>query len=192
MSVASAPAPASAAPTKGSTSSIYETFVGPADDELDLIALVSYSLYKRDKLAFIEHYRDAHGRDPSQAELSAFIVSGTLPTRIKAYNDEATAVLQIFSEAVLTSASDEVEERCQKKFDEELRKVRPFWRTLGENVLANVGALVLGAILLVVVYASRLDPAKVVGEALGYDIRSHEPTPSQHTPPPKESAPSSR
>lgn len=161
----------------------YRQFVAADSDSIDLIDHVAYSLYKRDKLGFLTAFAQTHGREPTDAELHAFVSGSMLQTRIDSFRNEATELLRSFSEVVLSEAEKEVEERYRLKFDEELRKVRPFWRTLWDNILANIGALAITALVLLVIYGSKIGAATLIGEVFNYDVKdrsAQQSTPS-HT-----------
>lgn len=181
------PTPAGAAPSLRKVP--YRHFVKPDADSIDLIDHVAYGLYKRDKLAFIESFEKANNCKPQEADFDAFFISSTLPNRVESYRGTATELLRDFSEEVLTEAETEVEERYKTKFNQELRKVRPFWRTLADNVLANIGTIVLVAFVLVAIYGSRIGAVNLVGEVFNYDIKERAPNSGATSPSPSASTP---
>jgi hypothetical protein len=89
----------------------YRQFIGTDVDSIDLINHVAYSLYKRDKLAFVTVIDEAYKRIPTKDEMGAFCMGSLLPDRIAAYRNEATELSRAFSEEVLSEAEIEVDDR---------------------------------------------------------------------------------
>ena len=64
-----------------------------AKSENDLAGLVAYGFYKLSKRDWLDAFREAHRRGPSEAELDAFIIGEGTPRRIAAYRQQAEAAL---------------------------------------------------------------------------------------------------
>ena len=59
---------------------IYNSLV---NDENDIVGIISYSVYKRHKIEFINNFQKEHGRPPSDDDLKAFTdISTSLSTCI--------------------------------------------------------------------------------------------------------------
>lgn len=149
----------------------YLQFVGMDVDSIDLIDHVAYSLYKRDKLAFCTAVFEAKKSAPTSEEMGAFNIASVLPDRITGYRNEATELLREFSEQVLSEAELEVEDRYRQQFYAELKKARPFWRSIWDNILANLGALAITALVVLVIYGSRIGFTNLIGDIFNYDIK---------------------
>jgi hypothetical protein len=141
----------------------FRHFVDVDADAIDLIDSVAYAMYKQRKLQFLQTFEDANGRPASSQEIQNFILAAALPASVEAFRTAATEALREFSEEVLTVAETEVEERYKAELIAKLSAARPFWTTLGENILANLGALAAIALVLVVIYGARLDAATLIG-----------------------------
>lgn len=148
----------------------YRSFVAEGASP-GVIEHVSYSLFQRDKLAFCTSHSEQHGKPPSAEELAAFVRASLLPDRITAYQAEAETILQVFAENALTTASQEAEERHRQHFYSELKKVRPFWRNMVENMFANMAALALTALVVIAIYGTRISFVSLLGDIFGYDIK---------------------
>lgn len=156
----------------------FQRFVEVDSESIDLIDHMAYALYEREKFAFLQSFRELHGRPPTEAELDTFAIGSLLDSRIDALRSKATEILREFSESVLSEAEKEVESRYREKFHEELKKARPFFRTLWDNILANIGALAITALVLVVIYGSKIGVAGLVGEVFNYDIKERATRPA--------------
>lgn len=149
----------------------YRKFVDDDSDAIDLIDSVAYVLYKQRKLDFVKAFTGANSRAPTAQEMESFVLAQTLPASVESFKATATETLRSFSEGVLSEAEAEVEERYKRQLVEELTKARPFLRTLAENILANLGAVAVLAIILLLIYGSRIGVAGLVGDVFGYDIK---------------------
>lgn len=149
----------------------YQRFADIASDDIDLIDNVAYALYKRRKLEFVRAFVAAKGKSPNPAEVNNFILAATLPTSVDSLRAEATETLRTFSEQVLREAEAETEDRYRRQLMSELKKARPFLKTLMENILANIGALAVTALILLVIYGSRIGAVNLFGEVFGYEIK---------------------
>lgn len=161
----------------------FRCFVGIDSDEIDLIDSVAYALYKERKLEFVESFRQTQARPPTSQEIENFILSATLPASVESFRTAATEALRQFSEEVLTATESEMADRYHAEMVAELKKARPFLKTLVENILANVGAVALLALLLLLLYGSRLNPIVVLGDVFGYDVKEKAGSPAGATSP---------
>lgn len=168
----------SSPPPAGSTPAAdpYSKFISDPANSIDVVDHVAYSLYKRDKLAFFAAHRLLSSADPTEGQMEVFVCASTLGTRIAAYKSEASQILQAFCEAVLTSASDEERSKQKKHFHNELKKARPFWRNMLENMFANMAALALTALVVIAIYGTRISAVSLLADIFGYDIKER-PTP---------------
>lgn len=166
------------APPATATNRGHNTYQSLVRDDEDLIGLVAYSLYKRDKLHFVEHYRHTEGRDPTDIEVCAFITGAKLNTSIESYRTDAEVLLEIFSENILGTVKDRLDEQYSMRLTDELKAGKSFWRAVGENIVANFASIILTAGLILVVAMNKKDPVQVIGDALNYEIKPKDEGPS--------------
>ncbi len=69
---------------------IYRELVG---DKAEIVDLLAYAIYKQHKHDFREAFFAASGRDPTSAELAAYIIGESTPRRLAAYRFLAAAKL---------------------------------------------------------------------------------------------------
>lgn len=90
----------------------------------DMVGRIAYSLYKREKIAFIEQYKKANeGRDPSTKDFDNFHATCHNPERIRMYRNEALAMLQDFMGESFEETSKQILADFTKDQDEHLTKV---------------------------------------------------------------------
>ncbi len=146
----------------------YSTLVeGPND----LVGLIAYSLYKRDKLDFIERHKVTTGRSPTSDELQVLYQLVNTPGQIEALRTRSATLLEQVTEVVLEDAVQQMEQDYKAKLTAELKVHKSFWRAVSENIVANIGAAALAALVIVVFYLSRVDAVPVIGNALGYQVK---------------------
>lgn len=74
----------------------------------DFVGMVAYTLYKKQKIEWIEQFQaDNGGREPEEAELAQFYRISNMPSQLKAYREQAIDLLDQFLDYAL---SDKVEE----------------------------------------------------------------------------------
>ncbi len=140
-------------------------------DKDDMVGHVAYALYKRDKLDFCESVRERHVRDATSTELDAFIHAANLPMRIQAYRAEAESALEAMCEASLEVTFGQAQAAMDAELVRQLKEVKSWWRAVGENLVANLLAIAVTTLLVVLVYVSRSGAMKLLADTFGYEIR---------------------
>lgn len=102
---------------------IFEQLAGEPDD---LVGLLAYGIYKREKIAFIKGYRDKHGSGPSEEELSKF--HDVSMNRLESYRQLAATSLEEFQNMLVETTLQELSDKYELRFRRELRKTRPSWK----------------------------------------------------------------
>ncbi len=157
----------------------HTTYSRLVQSDADMTGHVAYALYKRDKLKFCESIDASEQRPVEARELEIFIRSANLPTRIDAYRTEAEKALRDFAQEVLNGQLVELDHEYQAKLAAELKAARSFWRSVGENLVANLLAIAVTALLLLIIYGTRIGFAPLLGDVFGYDIKER---PAQTSP----------
>lgn len=150
----------------------YSNLVQGSDD---LVGLIAYSLYKRQKLDFVDSHQRDHGRPPSLDELQVFYQLVSMPGQIEALRTRSATLLEQVSEEVFDEAVQELEKDYEARLMAELKTPKNFWRAVGENIVANIVAAGLVTLAVVVFYLSRIDVVPTVGKSFGYDITPTQP-----------------
>ena len=76
---------------------IYEQLVQSEDD---VSGIISYSVYKRQKIKFIKNYKDKYGKDPDENDLLSFLEISTSSQQLDFYRSESTVLTENFLSAV--------------------------------------------------------------------------------------------
>ena len=85
---------------------IYTQIVKGPDD---FVGHVAYSLYKRDKIDFIEEFKKKHQKEPSDADLTPFHEFTAREANIESYRIKAEITLNSFLNNVLEEAKEEAQ-----------------------------------------------------------------------------------
>ncbi len=140
-----------------------------------MIGHVAYALYKRDKRNFYEAFTAKNQRAVTSQELDVFVQSANLPARVAAYRTEAEVALQAFADAVLDEQMDLEKTRLNDNFNEELRRNRSLLRAVWENLLGNLAAAAVVALLALLLYGSRIGFVRLAGDVLGFEVSEKPP-----------------
>lgn len=149
---------------------VHTTYSTLVEDPYDLVGLIAYSLYKREKLDFLETRQAKHGSVPTPDELLVFYQLVNMPGQVEALRTRSATLLEQVTEVVLEEAVQQMEQDYQVKLMAELKKPKSFSRAVTENVVANIVAAGLVTLAVVLFYLSRVDAIQIVGRALGYEI----------------------
>lgn len=157
---------------------IYSAFVNNKPD--DIVGLVAYGLYKKDKVEFIKEHVKTHGKDPSEDELCIFHAGST--QKIRVYIEEAEDLVA----KVHTAVNGQYLKQVEKKFQEELKE--RLKGTFKWNVFASVVGSFVTAIVTVILYVV-LVRFPVSWTRLGADVlkRLDEPSAKNDVAQPKQS-----
>lgn len=120
----------------------------------DMVGFIAYSLYKRDKIAFMAKTHDEAGRMPTEDEKMAFYRTSTLPGPVSAYRAQATYLMQQMYDDLLSVQTREIHDDYDKKLVEELKKKHPFWESVWEHVAASFVIVAIGG-LIALIYAGQ-------------------------------------
>lgn len=124
---------------------IFEKLASEPDD---LVGLLAYGIYKREKITYITNFQTEHGRGPTEGELSVFheMSCSHLGSYLRQAEIDLADLQNLIAEEAVSSLSKEYDAR----FKDELRKMRPSWRAaITQSFLGSViftffvGALVV-------------------------------------------------
>jgi len=118
------------------------------EDDDDLLGIIAYSLYKRQKFEFIENFKRKHGKEPEPKDFESFndLTSGEL--QLKSYFNEAQTLAQKFLDESLEADGAELEKKYSKMAEETIRKAKPsFWFGVWQSVVASFIFVILIGVL---------------------------------------------
>ena len=85
---------------------IYDKLV---TDDADIAGAIAYSLYKKEKQAFIENFKQQYDKDPEEEDIASFHQIVSTPTNIDRFKIQAFGVLGDFMESALHESIKDIE-----------------------------------------------------------------------------------
>lgn len=134
-------------PAKGHT--VYTTIV---EGDNDLVGLVAYSLYKRDKLAFVVKHHEDRNCAPSSDEMLAFCRGATLPGPVSNYRTKASSLLSDMYNQLLEEQVTAMQAQYKDDLITELKKAHPFWEGVWQHVVSGVVVAALLGLAAIIYY----------------------------------------
>lgn len=159
---------------------IYSKLVNSHDD---ILGIISYSVYKRQKIQHIERFKSQHDRDPKEDELASFSEMSTSDSQLSFYRSEAAAMTEKFLADVLEEDLEEREKFFSKRVHDEIAKVRPnHLLDILKGALGSVLFVVISGILYFAVWSISASPKVLIEQMFGVKIVSLESVSSRTAP----------
>lgn len=123
---------------------IYRKLVQDRDD---IVGHVAYSLYKENKIQFIENFKKEHGGiEPGDKDFEAFHKISCLPDNINNYKRSAVELLRSFMNELLAEEAKEIENNVFRNHEDMLKRIvselkpvkKSWWRELGMSILSTL------------------------------------------------------
>lgn len=130
---------------------IYKQLV---EGQNDIVGHIAYSLYKAEKVEFIESFKKDHGNnEPTEQDLEPFHRATSLKSSIERYRFIASNILGETLNNVLQESIQDIEKRCQENHKQMLSeavsplKPNPYKQFLSGSAQSVVGAFVFSFLL---------------------------------------------
>lgn len=152
----------------------------------DIVGHIAYSLYKADKVRFIEKYKAEHNdTEPTEAELKPFHDVSCLEGALERYRFTAVSILQKFLDYSLEDSAKEIEEKCVNSHKQMLTEVvcdlKPMSK--GKQFLWGMSQSIVGAFIFAILLAAIgfINLFKVSDLNINYQNKSQQSTTLQQT-----------
>lgn len=115
----------------------HQTFTKLVTSDKDFVGMVAYTIYKKEKLDWIEKFRSLHGDEPSEHEIKQFTLASDSDLRIRQYRDLAEERVNDFIDTATIAELTEYKTRLR---DDAIVKAtkKGFWQGVGENIVAGI------------------------------------------------------
>lgn len=133
---------------------IYKQLV---EDENDIVGHIAYSLYKAEKIEYINKFKDEYGREPNEDELKPFHESACVSGSLSRYKYAAISLLQTFMSNSISEYSQQIEQVCKEHYIENIKeacstlhpvsKGRRYWEGIMQSILGAVAFALILAII---------------------------------------------
>ncbi|WP_287814918.1 hypothetical protein [Pseudomonas sp.] len=152
----------------GNYNHIYSNLVKNDDDILGILA---YSLYKRQKIEFIQTFKQKSGNEPTQDDLAPFHDISNAPSQLESYRHQAHYLAQTFLDISLQSQAIKLEARYKAHAQEEIRNSIPgFWFGVGQSTVGAVISVLLFGILVFFTWSLNQGPRHVIQQIFDVQI----------------------
>ena len=156
---------------------IYDKLVKDKDDVLGIIA---YSLYKRNKIDFINNFKANYGGSPSDAEMITFHASSTTESSLEGFRRQAVDLARTFMDSALDEERQELEQEYAEKYylskvNEEVKSLKPnylfsFLFGVSQGLVSSVLFAGLIGVFAFVFWSSKIGAPKLLGDIFGYEV----------------------
>lgn len=152
---------------------IYDQLV---DSEDDIHGIISYSVYKRQKIQFIKDFKAKNdGNDPSDKDLNLFNDLSMSDAQLEFYKSEATVLTQRFLENVLEADLNERETYFSSRVHAEMSKIKPrHFLDIFKGALGSLLFVLLTGALYFAVWSLSTSPKMVIEQIFDVTITSIE------------------
>ena len=143
--------------------------------ESDMIGHIAYSLYKAEKIGWIEERKAENGgKEPTEADFEEYNKSCCTTQRIYYYRSMANGILQAFmggsadmmAEQVASDVSEKVTQHINKNIAPQMPKKMSKWAYYGHGIAQSaIGTIVLSLIIGIILFAWR-HPSNELWQAL--------------------------
>ncbi|ELB2150388.1 hypothetical protein QNS29_002497 [Vibrio parahaemolyticus] len=150
---------------------IYDQLV---DSEDDIHGIISYSVYKRQKIQFIKDFKAKNdGHDPSEGDLKPFNELSMSDAQLEFYKSEATVLTQSFLENVLEADLKEREAYFSARVHAELSNIKPrHFLDIFKGALGSLLFVILTGALYFAVWSLSTSPKMVIEQIFDVQITS--------------------
>ena len=130
------------------------------DDKDDIVGHIAYSLYKNEKIEFIEAFKKENSREPNELELKTFHDSSCTKGSLERFRRMAFFILQEFTNQSLTDTIDSIQKDVisnhKKYLTETINEISPkgFMYGVYQSI---VGALLFLLLMAGIVFAINLN-----------------------------------
>jgi len=142
------------------------------DSEDDIHGIISYSVYKRQKIQFIQGFKEKNNnKEPEESDLQSFNDISTSASQLEFYKSEATVLTESFLSNVLDADLKEREEFFSAKVHTELLNIKPsHFLDIVKSATGSFLFILLTGVLYFSVWSLSTSPTKVIGQIFDVEI----------------------
>lgn len=150
---------------------IYEQLV---ESEDDIHGIISYSVYKRQKIQFITDFKEkSAGADPKAADLKPFNDLSMSPAQLEFYRSEATVLTEKFLSNVLEADLKEREDYFSTRVHSELRNIKPrHFLDIFKGAMGSLLFIIFTGFLYFAVWSLSTSPKLVIEQIFNVKIET--------------------
>jgi len=155
----------------------------------DIVGIVAYAQYKTQKVEWIQSFERDNERKPYDSEMTAFHTMVNTDHALNGYRLEAKEILDQYTEQAVAEAAENIENYYKSIHQSKLEDIRGshreaaeeviekakksgFYSGIGQNIIANVVVIIIGAIAIVVFWSMRYGVLDTLANVFGYVPKS--------------------
>lgn len=147
-----------------------------ANDD-DILGQLAYAAYKRQKIEFIQVFRDKNGTDPEEKDLSPFHEISNGMIQIGSYRAQAARLAEDFLESSLAAEMNGLKKYYSAKANNEIRTARAgFWKGVSQSLIASGLFTLLIGCLVFFTWSLKQGPRQVIEQV--FDVMIVDTTPA--------------
>lgn len=151
----------------GSYNYIYTELV---KNENDILGILAYSLYKRQKIEFIQGFKHKTGNEPTDADLTPFHDISNSASQLESYRNQANQLAQNFLDITLNTQAEELDKIYSAKANNEIKNSRPsFWSGVAQSVVGSVAFVFVLGFLVFFAWSLNQGPKQVIEQV--FDVK---------------------
>ncbi len=166
--------------SNGSYNYIYRELV---TNENDILGIIAYSLYKRQKIEYIQGFKSRNGAEPSNEDLVPFHDISNSLSQLESYRNQASQLAQDFLDITLETQAEQLEKYYAGKAGDEIRNAKPgFWAGVAQSVVGSVLFVFLLGCLVFFTWSLNQGPKQVIEQVFDIQILNSRPQVDSTTP----------
>lgn len=157
-------------------------------DDDDILGIIAYSIYKRQKIEFIENFKEQNKVPPTDKDLKSFNQLSNSQSQLQSYKLQAIDLSERFLEVALEAKAEEIEKFYENKYTQEVRNYRPsFWSGVAQSMVGSVVFVFVIGFFIFMTWSAKLGVkqviegifnVKIVTIDSNVDVTLHPPEPS--------------
>ncbi|WP_249672046.1 hypothetical protein [Pseudomonas abieticivorans] len=129
----------------------------------DVLGIIAYSVYKKQKIEYLTSIRQKQGREPLASELESFHSLSNSPTQIETYQARALSLIRTFTDDAIVEEAKEVSDYYAEKSRQEVAKLKPrFWLGVGQSVVGSAAFVLLLGVLVIFTWSLNQGPRQII------------------------------
>ena len=189
-----APAPPLQAPPNpaplppGYNHNTYDEYV---KHENDFIGLLAYSIYKRQKIAFMDGERKRTGTAAHKAHIDVFCVALNTPEQVKMLREKAESIIGNMLGELLDDSMQKLNTQYEERLKKELKEGASWPKIALQGVVGNTASAAAIALVVILLTVADKGPIAAASSLFDYNITKKpvDTTPAASPPTPAASTP---
>jgi hypothetical protein len=129
----------------------------------DILGIIAYSIYKRQKIEYIETIKSQYKRIPTRQEMYAFRNVANSSTQLDGYKNQAFVFARSFLDEALAAEAEKIQNHYSAKAEQEIKNMKPnFWFGVWQSVVGSVFFVLVLGLLVFFTWSLNQGPKQVI------------------------------